>query len=384
MIEKPNRSRVIVLALCAAVVAFGGWWTFEKSNFSASFFGSTQKAKKSPPAVSVIAAKAQRKDVPYRVESLGTVQPLVTVSVRSRVDSQVDKVHFADGAKVTEGEPLFTLDSRAIDAQIRQAEATLARDKAQLEKAKRDLERISGLVLKGTYSVVQEADSKTNAEVLAATAAQNEANLQNLRVLRTYYDVKAPVTGRIGIANVRQGSIVRSADSGTPLATINQLSPIYVAFGVPERFIPELRAAGEKAAVDISFQSEFTITGGRVAFIENTVDPQTGTILVRGIFENADEKLWPGTLAGARVTLRVDPNLVTIPSEAVQVGQKGSFVYIVENNVAKVRPIKILRTADGEAVLAEGLNGDETVVTDGQLSLRDGSRVEIKTRQAGP
>jgi multidrug efflux system membrane fusion protein len=207
--------------------------------------------------------------------------------------------------------------------------------------------------------------------------------VQNLRVLRTYYDVKAPVTGRIGIANVRQGSIVRSADSGTPLATINQLSPIYVAFGVPERFIPELRTAGDKAAVEIAFQSEFTVTGGRVAFIDNTVDPQTGTILVRGIFENADEKLWPGTLAGARVTLRVDPNLVTIPSEAVQIGQKGTFVFVIENNVAKVRAVKVLRTADGEAVLSEGLNGDETVVTDGQLALRDGSRVDIKQRQAG-
>jgi multidrug efflux system membrane fusion protein len=370
---------MIVLALCAAIIAFGAWWTFEKSYFSAS----AQKAKKGPAAVSVIAAKAQRKDVPYRVESLGTVQPLVSVSIRSRVDSQVDKVHFEDGAKVNEGDLLFTLDSRAIDAQIRQAEATLARDKAQLEKALRDLERISGLVQKGTYSPVQEADSKTNAAVLKATVDQVEANLQNLRVFRTYYDVKAPVTGRIGIANVRQGSIVRSADSGTPLATINQLSPIYVAFGVPERFIPELRTAGDKAAVEIAFQSEFTVTGGRVAFIDNTVDPQTGTILVRGIFENADEKLWPGTLAGARVTLRVDPNLVTIPSEAVQIGQKGTFVFVIENNVAKVRAVKVLRTADGEAVLSEGLNGDETVVTDGQLALRDGSRVDIKQRQAG-
>jgi multidrug efflux system membrane fusion protein len=373
---------MIVLVLCAAVVALGAWWSFGGAS-SFPFF-SQQKAKKGPAAVSVTAAKAQRKDVPYRVESLGTVQPLLTVSIRARVSSQVDKVHFADGAKVNEGDLLFTFDSRAIDAQIRQAEATLARDKAQLEKALRDLERISGLVQKGTYSPVQEADSKTNVDVLKATVAQDEANVQNLRVLRTYYDVKAPVTGRIGIANVRQGSIVRADDStGTPLATINQLSPIYVAFGVPERFIPELRTAGDKAAVEVAFQSEFTLGGGRVAFIENTVDPQTGTILVRAIFPNSDEKLWPGTLAGARVTLRVDPNLVTVPAEAVQIGQRGTFVFVIENNVAKVRAVKVLRTTEGEAVLSEGLNGDETVVTDGQLALRDGSRVDIKQRQAG-
>jgi multidrug efflux system membrane fusion protein len=376
---KSSRSTYVIVAACVALVAAGLWWTFGRGETQTA-----QQKKKGPSAIAVLAGKAQRKDVPFRVESLGTVQPLLTVSIRSRVDSQVVKVHFDDGAKVNEGDPLFTLDSRSIDAQIKQAEATLARDKAQLEKAERDLERISGLVAKGALSVVQEADAKTNVEVLKATAGQDEAILQNLRVLRTYYDVKAPLSGRIGVANVRQGAVVRSADAGTPLATINQIAPIYVAFGIPERFIPELRAAGEKAAVEVSFQSELTLSGGKVAFIENTVDPQTGTILVRGIFENGDEKLWPGTLASVRVTLRTDSNLVTVPAEAVQVGQKGSFVYVIESNVAKVKPVKVLRTADGEAVLSEGLNGNETVVTDGQLSLRDGSRVDIKTRQAGP
>ncbi len=368
----------LIIAACVALVAAGLWWTLGGSGTQ-----SAQQKKKGPSTVSVLAGKAQRKDVPFRVESLGTVQPLVSVSIRSRVDSQVLKVHFEDGAKVNEGDMLFTLDSRAIDAQILQAEATLTRDRAQLEKAERDRERIAGLAAKGTLSQVQEADAKTNVEVLKATVAQDEANLQNLRVLRTYYDVKAPVSGRIGVANVRQGAIVRSADAGTPLATINQIAPIYVAFGIPERFIPELRAAGDKAAVEIQFQSELTLSGGKVAFIENTVDPQTGTILVRGIFENADEKLWPGTLASVRVTLRTDSNLVTIPAEAVQNGQKGTFVFVVENNVARVRSVKVLRTMDGEAVLTDGLKGDETVVTDGQLSLRDGSRVDIKSRQAG-
>lgn len=380
MAAKPklNTRTYLILAACVALVGAGLWWTFGGSGVQTA-----QQKKKGPPVISVLAGKALRKDVPFRVESLGTVQPLLTVSIRSRVDSQVVKVHFEDGAKVNEGDMLFTLDSRSIDAQILQAEATLARDKAQLEKANRDVERISGLAAKGTLSQVQEADAKTNVEVLKATVAQDEANLQNLRVMRTYYDVKAPVTGRIGVANVRQGAIVRTADAGTPLATINQIAPIYVAFGVPERFIPELRAAGDKATVEVSFQSELNMSGGKVAFIENTVDPQTGTILVRGIFQNADEKLWPGTLASVRVTLRTDPNLVTVPAEAVQVGQKGSFVYVIENNIAKVKPVKVLRSADGEAVLSDGLNGDETVVTDGQLSLRDGSRVNIKQRQAG-
>jgi multidrug efflux system membrane fusion protein len=375
--SKFNRRTYVILAVCAALVAAGMWWTFGSSG------AQTAQKKKGPQSVAVLAGQAQRKDVPFRVESLGTVQPLISVSIRSRVDSQVVKVHFEDGAKVNEGDLLFTLDSRAIDAQIMQAEATLNRDRAQLEKAQRDVERISGLAAKGTLSQVQEADARTNVEVLKATVAQGEANLQNLRVLRSYYDVKAPVSGRIGVANVRQGAIVRSADSGTPLATINQLSPIYVAFGVAERFIPELRAAGTKATVEVAFQNELTLGGGKVAFIENTVDPQTGTILVRAIFENADEKLWPGTLASVRVTLRTDANVVTVPAEAVQSGQKGTFVFVIENNVAKVRPVKVLRTMDGESILSEGLNGGETVVTDGQLSLRDGIRVEIRSRRAG-
>ncbi|HRF07338.1 MAG TPA: efflux RND transporter periplasmic adaptor subunit [Xanthobacteraceae bacterium] len=375
---KTSRTRYILIAACVALVAAGLWWTFGGSGTNTA-----QQKKKGPSAVSVLAGKALRKDVPFRVESLGTVQPLVSVLIRARVDSQVVKVHFEDGARVKEGDLLFTLDSRSIDAQILQAEATLARDKAQLEKAERDRDRVAGLAAKGTISQVQEADAKTNVEVLKATVAQDEANLQNLRVLRTYYEVKAPVSGRIGIANVRQGSLVRLADSGTPLATINQIAPIYVAFGVPERFIPDLRAAGDKATVEVAFQSELTLSDGKVAFIENTVDPQTGTILVRGIFQNSDEKLWPGTLASVRVTLRTDPNVVTVPAEAVQSGQKGTFVFVVENNVARVRGVKVARNADGESVIVEGLNGGEMVVTDGQLSLRDGSRVEIKTRQAG-
>ncbi len=380
MPKKPelNRSSYLMLAACVALIGAGLWWTFGGSGVTTA-----QQKKKGPPAVSVLTGKAQRKDVPFRVESLGTVQPLMTVVIRSRVDSQIVKVHFEDGAKVNEGDLLFTLDSRSIEAQILQAEATLARDKAQLEKAVRDLERVGGLAAKGTLSQVQEADAKTNVEVLKATVAQDEANLQNLRVQRTYYDVRAPISGRLGVANLRQGAFVRTIDTTNPLATINQIAPIYVAFGVPERFIPELRAAGDKATVEVSFQSELSLSDGKVAFIENTVDPQTGTILVRGTFPNKDEKLWPGTLASVRVTLRTDPNLVVVPTEAVQSGQKGNFVFVVENNIARVKAVKVARSVDGESVISEGLNGNETVVTDGQLSLRDGSRVEIKTRQAG-
>jgi multidrug efflux system membrane fusion protein len=373
------RSEVATIALVFGAIALAGlaaWWVGPSGAANAQ-----KKGALSARAVSVFTGKAVRKDMPYQVEAIGTVQPVVSLAIRSRVDSQVEKVHFEDGATVKAGDILVTLDSRSIDAQVRQAEATLARDRAQLEKGQRDVERIQGLVERNTVGQVQLNDAKTTVEVLKATVAQDDAQLQNLRVLRTYYDIRSPATGRVGLSGVREGAIVRAAsDTATPLATVNQISPIYVAFGLPERFIPDLRAAGDKAAVDVALQSEVAVGGGKVAFIDNAVDPQTATIMVRASFENRDERLWPGTIANVRVTLRIDPGVVIVPSEAVQSGQRGSFVFVVENGVAKVRAVTVGRTQDGEAIIAKGLSGDETVVTDGQLSLRDGSRVEIKQR----
>jgi len=345
-----------------------GWW----------FVGAGAAPPPPPRVIAVATGKAAIKDLPYRVEAPGSVQPVVSVAIRARVDSQVDKVLFEDGAAVKTGDLLFKLDARAIDAMVEQAEATLARDSASLVKAKRDVERFTGLVAKGATAKVTLDDAQTTADMLAATVKQDQANLDNLRAQRSYYDILSPATGRVGISGVRPGTVVRAADTGTPLALVNQMSPIYVTFGVPERYIPDLRAAGSNATVEATLQSGSVISGGNVAFIENTVDPQTGTILVRALFQNGDEKLWPGTLANVRVTLRMDKNVVAIPSDAVQNSQRGTFVFVVENGTAKVREITAARTVDSETVVTSGLNGDETVVIDGQLSLRDGARVDIK------
>ena len=370
---------VIGAGLFAAAGAFA-WWTMYGGGPAAA-----QGPARPERAVAISAARAELKNLPFRLDAVGTVQPIVSIVVRSRVDSQVEKVHFADGASVKEGDPLYTLDPRTIDAQIRQAEATLARDRALQEKAQRDLDRITGLVEKGTYTQVQLADARTNLETLKATAAQDEATLQSLRVARTYYDIKSPATGRIGISGARAGGIVRASDpvsSSVTLATVNQMAPIYVAFGVPERFVGALRAAGEKAKVTAFPQGMRVVTDGEVAFIDNTVDVTTGTIMVRARFGNKDETLWPGTLVGVQLTLRVDDDVVTVPNEAIQSGQKGTFVFVVENSVAKIRPVTVPRSVDGVALVAEGLKAGEIVVTEGQLSLRDGIRVDIK-RPAG-
>lgn len=370
------RSEIATVAVGLGVLAAVGglaWWTI-----SGGAGAAVQNNAPRERTVPVLAGKAERTNVPYRLDTLGTVQPLVSIAVRSRVDSQIEKVHFKDGDTVKAGDPLFTLDSRSIEAQLRQAEATLSRDRAQLDKALRDVDRIAGLVERNVVSQVQLADARTSAAVLKATVAQDEAQLQNLSVLRTYYEIRSPATGRIGVSAVRPGAVVRAtSDTAAPLATVNQLKPIYVSFGVPERYLPELRAAGDNAKVETGPEGRQP-AAGRVAVVDNAVDPATGTIKVLGLFENENEQLWPGSLVAVRVTLRVDENVVVVPAEAVQTGQRGTYVYVVEQGRAMVRAVKVVRTSDGQAVITEGLAGNETVVTDGQLALRDRTRVEIR------
>jgi RND family efflux transporter MFP subunit len=365
-----RKTQMIGLVLLAAVGALG-WW----------LLSSGVKPAPQPRKIAVAVAQSVAKDVPYRVEAPGSVQPVVSVAIRPRVDSMVEKVQFEDGAAVKEGDLLFKLDSRAIDAMVEQAEATLKRDQASLVKANRDVERFSGLVAKGTTAKVTLDDAQTGADMLAATVKQDQANLDNLRAQRSYYDIYAPVTGRIGISAVRPGNVVRADSTSVPLATVNQMSPIYVTFGVPERYIPDLRAAGTKATVQATLQNGTVIDGGNVAFIENAVDPQTGTILVRALFDNKEEKLWPGTLANVRVSLRTDKNVVTVPTEAVQNGQRGDFVFVVEDGKAVVKEVTVARSVDGESIIAKGVGAGATVVTDGQLSLRNNSPVDIKRKQ---
>ncbi|MFG1479398.1 efflux RND transporter periplasmic adaptor subunit [Xanthobacter sp. V4C-4] len=372
--ERRGRGGRIVAAMVCLAAAGAAVWAWQVKPWAAKPAAPAVAATQAR-ATAVLVARAARKAMPVRVEALGTVESMVTVPIRSRVAAEVETVGFTDGAVVAAGDLLFVLDSRVIDAQIRQAEATLAKDRVQLEKAQRDVERYSGLATRNAVSQVQVDDAKTTAQMQQATVDQDEANLQSLKVQRGYYDIRSPVSGRIGISSARPGAVIRIDDT---LATVRQMKPIYVAFGLPERYLTELRAARD-AGVAITLQgSGESIGGGRVAVIDNTIDPQTGTLLVRAIFENADERLWPGTLGAVTVTLRTEDNAVTVPGEAVQSGQDGPFVFVVEDGIARVRRVAVARTVDGEAVIGKGLDGTETVVTDGQLSLREGSPVSIK------
>jgi RND family efflux transporter MFP subunit len=343
----------------------------------------TAQAPQRVRVVSVELAKAERKPIPVDVDSIGTVTPISSVALKSRVETTIVSVHFEDGAKVKEGDLLFTLDARQIDAQIEQAEGMLAKDRAQLAGAERDLKRYSELIGKGATTQVNVDNAKTQADILTGTIQADQSALDNLKVQKSYTLIRAPFAGRISAANVKVGNFVRPADTA-PLATINQMAPVYVSFAIPQRVLGDLRdamAAGSTtviATIPNSGRSE----DGKVAMVENTVDSTTGMVTVRGIMNNTNETLWPGILVQTKLIVRTEDGVV-VPTVAVQRSQTGNFVFTVKDGVAHVQPVKIDRTFQGVSVITSGLSGAEDVVVDGQLLLTEGTRVEPRGRKAG-
>lgn len=351
------------------------------------WFGSpgavAQAPGQGPRAIPVSIIAAAKKRIPVKVEALGNVTPMASVAVRSRVDSEIVSVHFADGATVKQGDVLITLDSRALEAQIQAAEGLVARDQAQLEGAERDVRRYTELVSKNATPVTNLDNAKTQAAVWTAAKAADEGTLKNLQVLLSYTTIRAPISGRISVASVKVGNFVRAADI-SPIATIIQTAPIYVTFTVPQATLPDIRKAlaAETASIDATVPGEQRRSSGVVSMIENSVDAGTGMVSVRATMPNTDELLWPGTLVGVSVTLRED-EAVVVPSAAVQVSQAGTFVFVVKDGKAAVRPVSVARTVGQETALASGLEAGEVVVTDGFLLLTDGARVAPRERRPG-
>ena len=345
--------------------------------------GASAQGPQRARVISVELAKAERKPVPVDVDAIGTVTPISSVALKSRVETTIVSVHFEDGAKVNQGDLLFTLDARQIDAQIEQAEGMLARDQAQLEGAQRDVRRYSDLIGKGATTQVSLDNAKTQADILIGTIKADQSALDNLKVQKSYTMISAPFSGRISAANVKVGNFVRPADTA-PLAIINQMAPVYVTFAIPQRVLVDLReamAVGESSVV-ATIPGHQQSEQGKVAMVENSVDSTTGMVTVRGIMNNERETLWPGILVATKLIIRTE-NSVVVPTVAVQRSQNGNYVFVVRDGVAKVQPVKVDRTFQGTSVIAEGLSGEENVVIDGQLLLSDGSRVEPRTRKTG-
>jgi RND family efflux transporter MFP subunit len=357
-----------VVAIALVALAALGRGIFSGDNAAA-------KREATQRAVPVDIAKAERKMVPVKLDALGTVTPIASVALKPRVDTTITEVHFEDGARVNKGDLLFTLDCRQVEADIKKTQAVIDGAQASLEQAQRDVQRYTELAARNATPIVTLNNAQTAVNISKATAESNRAQLENLKVQLGFCAIRAPITGRISMANVKVGNFVRQADT-TPMATIIQLAPVYVSFTVPQKNLPDIRQAiaAETATVEASIPGEHKRASGQVSMIENTVDTATGMATVRATMPNKDELLWPGTLVTTEMTLR-NENSIVVPSTAVQVSQSGNFVFVIENDVAKVRKVQVERLVGDQTVITEGLNGGETVVTDGQLLLSEGTHV---------
>ena len=350
-----------------------------------------QKGARPAAAQAVVAGVAEVLPTPVQVSAIGTVQSIATVIIKSRVDGQIADVHFEEGQDVKEGDLLFTLDNRSFQAQLAQAEAILQRDRAQLERAQLELKRQTELADRGVASAQKLEDAQMAEKVLQAAIRASEAAAENARVNLSYTTIRSPITGRTGSVILKRGNVVKSNDTTTnavPLVTITQLRPIYVSFTIPERHLPDIRAAladSERlpAVVTMPSQPDKPITG-MLTFVDNQVDAATGTIALKATFANDDIRLWPGQFVNVNLTLGIQAHAVVVPSPTIQIGQNGPYVFVIkEDSSVELRLVRIDRTVGNRTVVASGLNAGERVVVDGQLRLNNGTRVTMARPEGG-
>jgi membrane fusion protein, multidrug efflux system len=343
-----------------------------------------KQAQRTQPPVPVTVGEAVRKTVPVQFRAIGRVEPIANVAVRARIGGELTKVGFEEGRSVRAGDILFVIDPRPYEAALRQAEAELARDRALLRKADEDRKRYADLVKRDFVTQEQYDQIVSTAESLGAAVAADQANVDSARLNVGYCTIEAPVPGRTGNLMVKPGNLVKANDDN-PMVTLNQIRPIYVSFSVPEQLLPAVAAKrGDEVKVTARTpESSGPPSEGALSFVDNAVDATTSTILLKATFPNEDEALWPGQFVDVVVTLGQEPDRIVAPSLAVQSGQQGQFVYVVKGDgTAELRPVKVARMDETEAVIAEGLAPGETVVTDGQVRLVAGARVEIKKEGA--
>jgi len=346
--------------------------------------GDNEQSKQSAmtaPLVPVMVGKVSQKTVPVEVRVIGNGEAYSTVQVKSQVDGQVERVYFQEGQEVKKGDILFTIDRRPFEATLQQSQANLARDVAQEKNARAQAERNEQLFKEGIISKDQYDQFRTNADALKAGVRADQAAVENAKIQLGYCSVHSPIDARTGALMIHPGNVVKANDAA--LVVVNQISPLYVNFSVPEQYLPEIRRfmAGGRLKVQASVPNDPQHPeDGFVSFVNNTVDTTTGTILLKGTFANPAKRLWPGQFVSVVLTLTARPNAVVVPSQAVQTGQQGQYAFVVkDDHTVDLRPIASDLTIGGETVIEKGLQPGETVVTDGQLMLYPGARVEIKS-----
>jgi membrane fusion protein, multidrug efflux system len=380
----PTSRRVLIAGGVLVAVVAGGIAAYFSTDIRAK---EGRKAAKGPPPVTVTVAPAAQQTVPIRVLAIGNVEPFLTVAVKARVDGQIVAVNFREGEEVRKGDVLFRIDPRPYEAALRQAQANALRDRAARDQARSQERRYQDLLEKNFVSKEAYAQIRTNAETAEATAKASEAALENARLNVEYCTIRSPLDGYVGKVLLQAGNLVRANDVN-PLVVINQVRPVYVSFAVPEQKLPEIRKyqAAAPLRVEVILPDRATApVGGQLVFIDNAVDPSTGTIRLRAQFENADAALWPGQFVNVSLRLYEQADAIVIPSQAIQSGPQGQYVYVVGDDlIAEVRPIAV-QEIDGErAIVARGLTKDERVVTRGQLRLGPKTRVQIGKPAAEP
>jgi multidrug efflux system membrane fusion protein len=375
--------RLVLGTVLVAVLAAAGLGTYIVSDGKAR----EGKGGKGPPAVPVIVAAAEQRTVPIRLTAIGNVEAFQTVSIKARVDGQIVEVKFREGQAVSKGEILFRIDPRPYQSTLRQAEANALRDAAARNQARSQAKRYQELLDKNFISKEAYAQIRTNAETAEATANASRAALENARLNLEYCTISSPLDGYVGKVLLQAGNLVKANDVAS-LVIINQVRPIYVNFAVPEQSLPEVRkhmAAGPMSVDVVPPDPSAPRVGGTLIFVDNAVDPNTGTIRLRAQFDNVEAALWPGQFVNVSVRLYEQADAITIPSSAVQTGPEGQYVYVVgPDSLADIRKVVVQR-ADGEiTVIASGLAKGERVVTRGQLRLGPKTRVQIAKPAAEP
>lgn len=331
--------------------------------------------------VPVLVAKAVRRTVAQRLHAIGRVEAYSTVEIKAQINGQVMHVHFKEGQDVRKGDLLFTVDPRPFEAALNQSIADLNRDKAQKIQLANDYGRYATLLKEGVGSRQQYDEAKSKYEAIDATVAADEANVETARLNLEYTRITSPIDGRTGNLILHEGNLVK-ANADTAMVVINQIRPVYVDFALPEQDLASVRASMASHPLDVEVVTpgdKKTKVGGKLSFVDNTVDANTGTIQLKGLFDNQDQKLWPGQFVDTYLTLSERPNAVLVPSQAVQTGQEGSYVFVVDKKMkAAIRKVAVGDTIEGDTVIESGLRGGETVVTDGQLRLMPGGTVMIK------
>lgn len=376
-------TRIVAAVAISAVVA-GGIYYVQKQ--PATKGGAPASTVAAPRPVPVIVAAVETAAVPVRLKLVGRAEAFATVTLRARVDGQVVETRYTPGMLVRKGQLMIRLDDSAIRAQLRQAEANLARDRAQLAKARSDLARYTELLAKGYVSPAQLETYRATVDALDATANAGLASVELLRVQLAYTAIHAPMDGVAGAVLVFPGGSVKAND--TPLVVLNQVQPLYVSFAVPET---QLREVNRDRLVE-RLRVEARLPGGgsealagQLVFVDNAVDSSTGTILMKARFENLQERLTPGQFVEVSMTLRTIEDALVIPSEALQSGPEGSFVYVAKDDrTVEVRKVQVLPADARRLIVQRGLSRGESVVTDGHVRLTPGARYEAKEPAKAP